>query len=128
MPASATPLASTTAMQPGGISSMAARVERGDAHEAGVARSSRAGTKRRVKAGPTTRGWPGRSGTVPRIQTRRRPFLSRTVVSVAVEMPASAVALSVMALFPSGSCAVRRRPFGGRASCRRSILAGPWRR
>ena len=62
MPASVTPMASTTAMQPSGIASMAARVEIGDAQDAGVARSSRAGTKRKVKAGPTMRGWPARSG------------------------------------------------------------------
>src|SRR5690606_14765033 len=55
----------------------------------GVARSSRAGTKRSVKAGPTTRPWPGLSGLVPRIQTLRRPFFRRTVVSVAVETPFS---------------------------------------
>ena len=51
----------------------------------GVARSSRAGTKRSVNAGPTSRGSPGRSGLVPRIQMFRRPFLSRTVVIVAVD-------------------------------------------
>ena len=44
---------------------MAARVEIGDDQEAGVARSSRAGTKRNVKAGPTIRACPGRSGWVP---------------------------------------------------------------
>ena len=55
MPASVTPIASTTAMQPAGIASIAARVEIGEAHEAGVARSSRAGTKRSVKARPTRR-------------------------------------------------------------------------
>jgi len=41
---------------------MAARVEMGEAQLAGVARSSRAGTKRSVKAGPTSRGCPGRNG------------------------------------------------------------------
>src|SRR6185369_17162951 len=85
MPASATPMASTTAMQPFGMASIAVRVEIGDDHDSGVARSSRAGTKRSVKAGPTRRGCPGRSGLVPRIQTFRRPFLSRTVVMVAVD-------------------------------------------
>ena len=85
MPASFTPIESTTAMTPSGIASMAARVEIGEAQEAGVARSSRAGTKRRVKARPTRRVWPSRSGMAPRIQTLRRPFLRRTVVSVAVE-------------------------------------------
>ena len=61
------------------------RVEIGDDQDSGVARSSRAGTKRSVKADPTSRFWPGRSGRVPRIQTFRKPFLSRTVVMVAVE-------------------------------------------
>ena len=49
------PIASTTAIAPAGIASIAARVEIGDAHDAGVARSSRAGTKRSVKARPTRR-------------------------------------------------------------------------
>src|SRR5581483_8018986 len=43
-----------------------------------------AGTKRRVKAGPTSRGRPGFSGRAPRIQTFRRPFFRSTVVMVAV--------------------------------------------
>src|ERR1700738_4004061 len=77
--------ASTTAMQPCGIASIAVRVEIGDDQDSGVARSSRAGTKRRVKAGPTSRGCPGRSGREPRIQTFRSPFLRRTVVMVAVD-------------------------------------------
>jgi hypothetical protein len=55
MPASVTPIASTTAMHPSGIASMAARVEIGDDQLAGVARSSRAGTKRSVKARPDER-------------------------------------------------------------------------
>src|SRR5207247_10207608 len=83
--ASVKPMASTTAMQPFGMASIAVRVEIGDDQDSGVARSSRAGTKRSVKAGPTSRGSPGRSGFVPRIQTFRRPFLSRTVVIVAVD-------------------------------------------
>jgi hypothetical protein len=87
MPASVTPSASTTAMQPAGMASIAARVEIGEAQEAGVARSSRAGTKRSVKARPTTRCGGVCSGRAPRIQTLRRPFLSRTVVSVAVVTP-----------------------------------------
>src|SRR6202011_3349918 len=85
MPASVTPMASTTAMQPCGMASIAVRVKIGDDQDSGVARSSRAGTKRRVKAGPTSRGCPGRNGREPRIQTFRRPFLSRTVVMVAVD-------------------------------------------
>src|SRR5262250_2867591 len=86
MPASVMPMASTTAMQPEGMASIAVRVEIGDDQDSGVARSSRAGTKRRVKAGPTRRFCPGCSGLVPRIQTFRRPFLSSTVVMVAVEI------------------------------------------
>src|SRR5579862_3381542 len=86
MPASVTPMASTTAIQPFGMASIAVRVEIGDDHDSGVARSSRAGTNRRVKAGPTSRFCPGRNGFVPRSQTLRKPFLSRTVVIVAVVM------------------------------------------
>src|SRR6266404_6638499 len=67
------------------MASIAVRVETGEDQDSGVARSSRAGTKRSVKAGPTSRGCPGRSGREPRIQTFRRPFLSRTVVMVAVD-------------------------------------------
>src|SRR5262245_27935999 len=84
MPASVIPMASTTVMQPAGMASIAVRVEIGDDQDSGVARSSRAGTKRSVKAGPTSRGKPGFSGRAPRIQTFRKPFLSRTVVMVAV--------------------------------------------
>jgi len=84
MPASVTPIASTTAMAPSGMASIAARVEIGEDQLSGVARSSRAGTKRSVKARPTMRGMPGLSGRAPRSQTLRRPFLSRIVVSVAV--------------------------------------------
>src|ERR1700749_2400171 len=86
MPASVTPMASTTVMHPSGIASIAVRVEIGDDQDSGVAKSSRAGTKRKVKAGPTSRFCPGRSGRAPRIQTFRNPFLSRTVVMVAVVM------------------------------------------
>src|SRR3984957_6485441 len=85
MPASVMPIASTTAIQPSGMASIAVRVEIGDDHDSGVARSSRAGTKRKVKAGPTSRFCPGRSGREPRIHTFRRPFLRRTVVMVAVD-------------------------------------------
>src|ERR1700735_5608347 len=67
------------------MASIAVRVEIGEDHDSGVARSSRAGTKRNVKAGPTSLGCPGRSGRAPRSQTFRRPFLSRTVVMVAVD-------------------------------------------
>ncbi|MNW07553.1 hypothetical protein D3C71_2041900 [compost metagenome] len=68
------------------MSSMAARVDMGDAHDAGVARSSRAGTKRSVNARPTIRLAPGASGRAPRTQTLRSPFFNNTVVSVAVVM------------------------------------------
>ena len=85
MPASVTPVESTTAMQPSGMSSIAARVEIGDAQDCGVAMSSRAGTKRTVKARPTRRGCPVRIGRAPRIQMLRNPFFKRTVVRVAVE-------------------------------------------
>jgi hypothetical protein len=58
-------------------------VEIGFAQLSGVARSSRAGTKRNVKAGPTMRSAP-RSGLGPLIQQRRIPFFSSTVVMVPV--------------------------------------------
>ncbi len=48
-------MASATAMQPSGMASIAPRVEIGFAQLSGVARSSRTGTKRSVKAGPTRR-------------------------------------------------------------------------
>ena len=84
MPASVTPIASATTIAPSGIASMAARVEIGEDQLSGVARSSRAGTKRRVKARPTRRPWPGLIGRVPRIQTLRSPLFSRIVVMLAV--------------------------------------------
>ena len=59
MPAVVTPMASATAMQPSGMASIAPRVEIGFAQLSGVARSSRTGMKRSVKAGPTMR-WPAR--------------------------------------------------------------------
>src|SRR5260370_35867655 len=77
--------ATSTAMQHLVMSSTAVRGENGDDHDAVVARSTRAGTKRTVKAGRTSRFCPGRSGREPRSQTFRRPFLSRTVVMVAVD-------------------------------------------
>src|SRR5260370_27344917 len=83
MPASVIPIASTTATQPSGIASIAALVDRGDDQDSGVARSSRIGMKRRVKAAPTTRGRPERKGRQPRNQTLRRPFFSRIVGMVA---------------------------------------------
>ena len=84
MPADVMPMASATAMQPSGIASIAPRVEIGLAQLSGVARSSRAGTKRIVKAGPTSRWPPGTSGFGPAIQHFRMPFFSSMVVMVAV--------------------------------------------
>ncbi len=55
MPHVVMPIASPTAIQPSGISSIAPRVEIGFAQLSGVARSSRAGTNRIVKAGPISR-------------------------------------------------------------------------
>jgi hypothetical protein len=92
MPASVTPIESATAMQPSGIASMAPRVERGDDHDSGVARSSRIGTKRRVKAGPTSRSPALKIGVGPCIQVRRMPFLRRIVVIVPVEVARKASA------------------------------------
>src|SRR5215207_5324419 len=96
MPASVTPNASAIAMQPSGISSMAPRVERGDDHDSGVARSSRIGTKRNVKARPTMRSSALKIGLGPCIHVRRMPFFSRMVVIVPVEVArrASAMVLS----------------------------------
>jgi hypothetical protein len=92
-------------MQPGGIASIAARVEMGELQDAGVAKSSRAGTKRKVKAGPTARFCPGRSGLVPRSQTFRKPFFSNTVVIVAVVMLES-----VALVFSANSTGILLRP------------------
>src|SRR5579862_3389110 len=84
MPALGTPIASATATTPSGMASIAARVEIGLAQLSGVAKSSRTGTKRSVKAGPTIRSPPATSGFGPFIQQRRMPFLSSIVVIVAV--------------------------------------------
>jgi len=67
------------------MASIAVRVEIGEDQDAGVARSSRAGTNLKVKAGPTSRFAPGLKGRAPRIQTFRNPFFRRTVVMVAVD-------------------------------------------
>jgi hypothetical protein len=77
-------MASATAITPSGMASIAERVEIGDAQLSGVAKSSRTGTKRKVKAGPTRRSPFGVSGFGPFIQQRRMPFLRSTVVTVAV--------------------------------------------
>jgi hypothetical protein len=66
------------------MDSMAARVDLGEDQDSGVAKSSRAGTNRKVNARPMSRGCAGRSGHAPRSQTLRRPFLTRMVVMVAV--------------------------------------------
>jgi hypothetical protein len=78
-------------------------VETGELQDSGVARSSRAGTKRNVKAGPTRRFWPGVNGLVPRSQTLRRPFFNSTVVSVAV-----AIEESVVVVFSSNAGVIPR--------------------
>src|SRR4051812_19121748 len=117
MPASLTPIASTTAMQPCGIASIAVRVEMGEDQDSGVARSSRAGTKRRVNASPTSRGCPGLSGREPRIQTFRSPFLSNTVVMVAVVTRDSvAIASGLKAIGKSAPGELRRASCGARGA------------
>ena len=71
----------------------APRVEVGEDQDSGVARSSRIGTKRKVKARPTTRSPVAlEKGRGPRSQELRMPFLRRSVVSVAVVQAASAAA------------------------------------
>jgi hypothetical protein len=84
MPADVTPIASATALHPSGIASIAPLVEIGFDQLSGVARSSRTGTKRSVKAGPTVRAPPETSGRGPFIQQRRMPFFNNMVVMVAV--------------------------------------------
>ena len=84
MPAPVTPMASATTTQFSGMASMAARVEIGFDQLSGVARSSRTGTKRKVKAGPTTRLPEKPSGMAPAIQERRMPFFKSMVVMVPV--------------------------------------------
>ena len=84
MPAPVTPIASATTTQPSGIASIAARVEIGLDQLSGVARSSRTGTKRSVKAGPTTRLPEKPNGIAPAIQQWRMPFFSSIVVMVPV--------------------------------------------
>jgi hypothetical protein len=84
MPAEAIPMASATAMHPSGISSIAPLVEIGFAQLSGVAKSSRTGTKRSVKAGPARRVPSAMSGFGPFIQQRRMPFFNSIVVMVAV--------------------------------------------
>ena len=94
MPASTMPHVETTASAPGGISSIATRVDFEDANDSGVARSSRPGTKRIVNARPTTRGAPGSSGRTPRSQTLRSPLFKSAIVTVAVESEVNAARAS----------------------------------
>src|SRR6187200_84490 len=87
MPAPVTPIASATTTQFSGMASMAPRVEIGFDQLSGVARSSRTGTKRSVKAGPTTRLPEKPNGIAPAIQDRRIPFFSSIVVMVPLVAP-----------------------------------------
>src|SRR6476661_10077412 len=84
IPAPVTPMASATTTQFCGMASMAPRVEIGFDQLSGVARSSRTGTKRSVKAGPATRLPEKPNGIAPAIQDRRMPFFSSIVVTVPV--------------------------------------------
>ena len=90
-PALVRPIASTVAMQPAGIASIAAQVERGADRDSGVARSSRAGRTRSVGARRTARVAATANRRAPRSQTVPKPRLSGTVVGVAVQMPAKRV-------------------------------------
>ena len=102
MPAPVTPMASATTTQPSGMASIAERVEIGFDQLSGVARSSRTGTKRSVKAGPTTRLPEKPNGMAPAIQERRMPFFSSMVVMVPVVTLRSVSSVEVMS-DPSGS-------------------------
>src|SRR5690349_1050378 len=84
MPAPVTPMASATTTQFSGMASMAERVEMGFDQLSGVARSSRTGTKRSVKARPATRLPEKPSGMAPAIQEWRMPFFKSMVVMVPV--------------------------------------------
>src|ERR1022692_505102 len=77
-------MASATTTQFSGMASIALRVEIGFDQLSGVAKSSRTGTKRSVKAGPTTRFPEKPNGMAPAIQERRIPFFSSMVVMVPV--------------------------------------------
>src|SRR5471032_240041 len=96
MPAPVTPMASATTTQFSGMASMALRVEIGFDQLAGVARSSRTGTKRSVKAGPTTRLQEKPSGIAPAIHERRIPFFKSMVVIVPVVTLASVSIVEVI--------------------------------
>jgi hypothetical protein len=66
------------------MASIAPRVEIGFDQLSGVARSSRTGTNRRVKAGPTARLPEKPNGIAAFIHERRMPFFSSIVVMVPV--------------------------------------------
>src|SRR4051812_42775962 len=102
MPAPVTPMASATTTQFSGIASMAERVEIGFDQLSGVARSSRTGTKRSVKAGPTTRLPEKPSGIAPLIHARRMPFFNSIVVIVPVVTCCKASSILSMAKSNSG--------------------------
>src|SRR5262249_1947230 len=86
IPALVTPMASATTTQFSGMASIAPRVEIGFDQLSGVARSSRTGTNRSVKAGPTTRFPEKPNGIAPAIHERRMPFFKSIVVMVPVVM------------------------------------------
>jgi len=92
------------------MASIAARVEIGDAQDSGVAKSSPAGTKRNVNAGPTMRRPAAVAiGIGPLIQIRRIPFFSRTVVIVAVDARSSARSSLDLSLIPNSNAAILPR-------------------
>ncbi len=97
MPAPVTPMASATTTQFSGMASIAPRVEIGFDQLSGVARSSRTGTKRNVKAGPTTRLPEKPNGMAPAIQEWRMPFFRSMVVMVPVVTLRSVSSVAVMA-------------------------------
>ena len=73
---------------------MANRVDFVDDRDSGVARSSRPGKKRIVKARPTIRGELGSSNRTPRSQTLRNPLFRSAIVTVAVEKDVKAACAS----------------------------------
>ncbi len=121
IPAPVTPIASATTTQFSGMASMAPRVEIGFDQLSGVARSSRTGTKRSVKAGPTTRFPENPNGIAPAIQDRRMPFFSNIVVMVPVvtlrRISRAAAMIKPHAAFrPNRSSRRRRNATNGTAS------------
>ncbi len=112
MPAPVTPMASATTTQFSGMASIAERVEIGFDQLSGVAKSSRTGTKRSVKAGPTTRLPEKPKGMAPAIQAWRMPFFSSMVVMVPVvtvlRISRADMGRSYAAVMPSRSSRRRR--------------------